>query len=296
MRRFIYICLVLFAVCSLRPGSAAGQSAPPGTDIFLAPLSVADDSILVGQPVNITSRRGYDNQPFFSFDDSFLLFTSADTSGNTDIYRYNIKSNTTIRITSTSESEYSPTIVKGTNSFSSVRVEADGRQRLWQFDLDGSNPRLVLTAVDSVGYHTWVDDNTLGLFVLGEPFTLRIADKQKDTDRTVASKIGRCLNTRPGTRDIGFVQIVDESKSWITCINADTGKLWRVVTTLPQSQDFAWTPGGDLFMADGSVLFVWTRDTGWTEVTALGPAGLTSITRLAVSASGRWLALVAEDS
>lgn len=284
------------AVAAVLPLASGNAQAPPGTDIYLAPLSLDADSIAVGRPVNVTSRAGYDNQPFFSFDGSYLLYTSADTSGATDIYRYDIETGATSRVTDTPESEYSPTILNGTGAFSTVRVESDGTQRLWRFDPDGGNPRLVLTKVDSVGYHTWVDENTLGLFVLGGPHTLRIADVARDSDRIVAADIGRCIATVPGEREITFVQIDGEDESWITRLDPDTGKAARLAPTLPGRQDYAWTPAGDLLMADGSALFVWTEKNGWSAVFAPDPPGPTGITRLAVCANGRWIALVADDS
>jgi hypothetical protein len=295
LRRLIFFCTLL-AVLVVNPAPAPGQTAPPGTDIYLAPLSLGNRSIEVGRPFNITSRSGYDNQPFFAFDGSFILFTSADTTGATDIYRYDTREATTTRVTKTAESEYSPTIMEGGRNFSTIRVEADGAQRLWQFDIDGASPRLVLTDVDSVGYHAWIDDRTLALFVLGEPHTLRIADTVKDTDQIAAFDIGRCIHTVPGTSEVSFVQIVSDDESWITSFDLESGESLRLVTTLPGSQDFVWIPGGGMLMADKSALFVWAGDDDWTEVAAFGHYGVTNITRLAVDSTGEWLALVADDS
>jgi len=295
LRRLIFVCAVL-TVLPLNPAPAPGQSAPPGTDIYLAPLSLGNGSIEIGRPVNITSRPGYDNQPFFAFDGSFVLFTAADTSGATDIFRYDTREATTTRVTQTAESEYSPTLMPGARSFSTVRVEADGAQRLWQFDIDGAYPRLVLTDVDSVGYHAWIDDRTLALFVLGEPHTLRIADTLEDTDQIVAFDIGRCIHTVPGTSEASFVQIVSDDESWITCLDVESGEFLRLVTTLPGSQDYVWLSDSAMLMASGSTVFLWTGGHEWKEVATLGHYGITNITRLAVSASGEWLALVADDS
>jgi hypothetical protein len=287
---------MIFAAAVALPAGSGYTQAPPGTDIYLASLSLDGDSVSMGRPTNITSRPGYDNQPFFAFDGSYLLYTSADTSGATDVYRYDIETGATSQVTDTPESEYSPTIIRGAGAFSTVRVESDGTQRLWRFDLVGRNPRLVLTKVDSVGYHTWVDDNTLGLFVLGEPHTLRIADVAQDSDRIVAADIGRCIATVPGAREISYVQIAGEDESWITRLDPDTGKSVRLAETLPGRQDYAWTPAGDLLMSDGSALFVWTEEKGWAAVAVPDPPGPANITRLAVCASGRWIALVADDS
>jgi hypothetical protein len=287
---------MITVVIACFPASAIAQSDPPGNDIFLAPLFLEGNTVTVGRPVNVTARAGYDNQPFFASDESFFFFTSLDTSGQTDIYRYDLESGETYQVTRTPESEYSPTIMCGKQSFSTVRVETGGKQRLWQFNLDGTNPRLVLTAVDSVGYHTWVDDNTLGLFVLGEPHSLRIADKREDVDRIAAFNIGRCLHAVPGKTAVSFVQIVSDDESWITLFDLESGNSRRLVPTLQGSQDFVWIPGGGVLMADGSTLFLWAGDDEWEEVAALGSQGLNNINRLAVTSSGRWLALVADDS
>src|SRR4051812_38049645 len=76
--------------------SAAGaQSGPPGTDIFLAPLSVSGAKTTVGTPVNITARAGYDNQPSFTPDGRSILFTSIRAGGQSDIYRYDLASKRT---------------------------------------------------------------------------------------------------------------------------------------------------------------------------------------------------------
>lgn len=295
MKKPLNLCLIL-VVLSACPHATSAQSAPPGTDVYLAPLSLAEGRIEVGRPVNITSRPGYDNQPFFAQDETFILFTSADTTGATDIYRYDIKNKHTVQVTNTPESEYSPTVIAGTRSFSTVRVEAGGTQRLWRFDLDGKNPQLVLADVDSVGYHAWITENELGLFVLGSPHTLRIADVRTGTDRVVALDIGRCLQPAPRARGLSFVQIAGENESWITLFDLDTGNTRRLVKTLPGREDFAWIPGDRMIMADDSILYLWALGDEWEEIAALGRYGIKNITRLAVSASGRRLALVADDS
>lgn len=296
MKRSKYILFAVTVAIVQAAVLAFGQSSPPGSDVYLAPLSLKDGSFTVGRWTNITARPGYDNQPFFGPDETYILFASIDTSGQTDVYSYDIARSTVSRVTKTPESEYSPTVIPGTNCFSTVRVEADGKQRLWQFDLDGANPRLVLAAVDSIGYHTWATDNTLGLFVLGEPHTLRIVDVSEDADRIAAFDIGRSLHTIPGTNAISFVQIVKEDEWWITRLDLESGTFNHLTRTLPRSQDFAWTPDGNVIMAQDSLLFRWTGGDDWKPVAGFEPRGLKNISRLAVSPRGRWLALVADDS
>ena len=191
-------------------GPSRAHAQPPGTDIYLAPLATGK-IVEIGEPVNVTKRSGYDNQPHFARDGLYFLYASIDTSGQADVYRYHIGEGRHERVTNTPESEYSPTLLPGTSGFSSVRVEADGTtQRLWRFDTDGGNPRLLMTDVDSVGYHAWVGDETLVLFIVGEPHTLRVVDVPSQGEAIVARDIGVSLLGNSGTQRVSFTQLVGE--------------------------------------------------------------------------------------
>src|SRR5437879_453999 len=150
-------------------------AAPPANDIYVASLRVVDGRVQVGTPVNVTARPGYDNQPFFLPDGGAFLYTSIRADSQADIYRYDLRTATSVRLTATRESEYSPTPPPDRPGFSAVRVEADSTQRLWAFDWDGARSRLVLDSIKPVGYHAWGDGRSVALFVLGAPPTLQRA-------------------------------------------------------------------------------------------------------------------------
>src|SRR5947209_13786774 len=97
----------LLVVLALFPSSAMGAQAtqPPSTDIFLAPVRVGRGTLVVGAPVNVTKRPGYDNQPSFTPDSRAILFTSVRADAQADIYRYGISTKATSRLTNTPESE-----------------------------------------------------------------------------------------------------------------------------------------------------------------------------------------------
>ena len=111
--------------------------APPATDIYVADLRVTDRRVSVGSPVNVTARPGYDNQPFFLRDGRSFFYTSVRDDAQADIYRYDLDRKISVRVTTTRESEYSPTPLPKGDGFSVVRVEADSTQRLWAFNADG---------------------------------------------------------------------------------------------------------------------------------------------------------------
>lgn len=282
--------------------SVAAQTVPPrrdaAPDVFLSSLDVRGGRIFVGPPSNVTARDGYDNQPAFLPDGRELVFTSVREGGQADIFRYDLATHVTSRVTNTPESEYSPTPMPG-GGISVVRVEADSTQRLWRIPLDGGEPRLVLERVRPVGYHAWGDDHTVALFVLGArgaPSTLQIADTRTGRVDTIASNIGRSLHHIPGRREISFVDKADSAVWWIEAVNLDTRAVRRIARALPGAEDYAWLPDGrTILMGRGSALFAIRPgvDAGWRQVADLSKAQVESITRLAVNPRGDRLAFVA---
>ncbi len=297
MRLLVRLQLVLVV-----PAILAAQSAPPATDIYLAPIRLSNGRPVVGEPVNITHRRGYDNQPSFTPDGQAILYTSIREDAQADIYRYDLRTRQTTRVTATPESEYSPTVMPGGNRFSVVRVERDSTQRLWSFALDGTSPEVVFDAIKPVGYHVWIDDHTAALFVLGRPSTLQLADTRAQIGHVVAKDVGRSLQRVPGERGVSFLQREPDS-SWslrVLDLDRSSGDDWVFVVLakmLPRSDYVAWLPNGTALAAQDSKLFVLdTADNRtWRSVADLAPSGLRGISRLAVSADGAMLAIVAAD-
>jgi hypothetical protein len=294
--------LFLAATASSQQPAPTAAANPPDTDIFLAPLTVEDGTITVGKPENMTASPGYDNQPAFTPDGDAVLFTSIRGGGKqTDIYRYDLGSRQTTRVTNTPESEYSPTITPDRRHISVIRVEADQTQRLWQFGLDGKNPELLLADIKPVGYHAWLDAQTIALFVLGQPATLQIADRASGKAEIVARDVGRSLQHIPSSDAVSFVQREAPGKAgdppilWIRAFDLrvrQITELTRAVTGSTEA-DLAWMPDGTLLMAYQDTLYSWKlgrRD--WFNVADLGALGLHHVTRLAVSPHGDRLALV----
>lgn len=275
-------------------GLAAQPDAP---DIFLAPLRVTDGVVAVGAPVNITSRAGYDNQPSFTPDGSAILYTSQ-RDGQTDIYRYDLRTKSTTQVTDTPESEYSATVTPDGRTFTVVRVEADSTQRLWRFALNGrAAPQPLLPTVKPVGYYAWADERTLALFVLGadsQPNTLQVARLGSQRTDTVMSGIGRSLHRVPGGKEVSFLHATATPRS-IEALDPSTQALRRIAEPLDGSEDFAWVTPRLLIMAREARLYQHAATPGgeWRQVADLTDDGLAGITRLAVSPRGDWLAFTA---
>ena len=299
-RLSLIVVLLASIGCTERPEAESSAAADttaataPSTDIYLAMLTVEEDTLRVEEPENITQRPGYDNQPHFTPDGTALLYTSV-RDGQADTYRYDLAEGTTRRVTDTPESEYSPTSHE--DGFSVVRVEKDGTQRLWQFAGDGSAPTLLLPDVAPVGYHAWPGAEQVVLFVLGDPPTLQLVNTRTGAADTLARDVGRSLQGVPGrATTISFVQHTSDSTAQIRTIDARTQSIEPLIETLPGGDFHAWTPDGRVLMAQGSTLFQYdpARNDGWQRVADLAP--LRDITRLAVHPRGDRLALVAADA
>jgi hypothetical protein len=299
-------------------GAAATDTLPPpavvvqgGSDIWVAPLSGdGAPELRLGEAANLTARPDrYDNQPQFLAGGDALLYTAGDAEGRTDIHRLDADGRSEQLTRTPVESEFSPTPLPD-GGFAVIRVEADGTQRLWRFEADGTDPTLLLPDLAPVGYQGWIDAHRVALFVLGDPATLRVAHVGTGEVELVFEGIGSSVQAIPGRRAVSFVE-VDGEGDWIREYDGDSGQTARIVR-LPEGAggDHAWTPGGTLLVTAGARVLAHypgataeataqataestAESTEWTEVGAPGPDGVTW-SRIAVSPHGTLVALVGQ--
>ncbi len=287
---------LMLAVYGVRSAGAQAAQAPPATDIFLAPLSISstDGRPTIGKPVNVTNRPGYDNQPAFTPDSKGMLFTSIHEDGQSDIYRYDVGTKAITRVTSTPESEYSATIMPGGQRFSVIRVERDSAQRLWSFAMDGSDPQLLVPTVKPVGYHAWIDPDNLALFVLGNPNALVHYDLRSGHADTLARNIGRSLAPTIGGGGFSFTAHDSTGAVKLKTMSWPYQTISDLVALPRGSEDIVWLARDLVLSSTGSKLVSWKPGTtDWQDAIDLAPAGLSRISRLALSQDGKWLAIVA---
>src|SRR6266568_7654764 len=245
-----FVFMLVLAACAQTPSSSPAPAPPPVNDIFLIDVANKSGQMTFGKPSKITEWHGYNNQPFFFPDGQSLFYTSIRADKQADIYRYEIKSGKTSRVTESPESEYSPTVTPDGKFISVVRVEADSTQRLWKFPLNGGTPSLILERIKPVGYHLWIDDHTLALFILGKPNTLQIVDTRTGKAETIAENPGRILRRIPHQNKFSFVHKISDQEWIIKAYDLDSRKTTELIKTFTGVEDYAWTPTGDLLMAN----------------------------------------------
>jgi hypothetical protein len=267
---------------------------PPGTEIYLFDFSVKKEKVSLRNPKNITNRAGYDNQPHFHPDKPLIYYSSAMADGRTDIMEYNYQQKQTRNLTTTPEREYSPTVTPDKKYLSCIIQRDNGAQDLGRYPIDGGSPEVIIDNL-VVGYHAWINESGLLLFVLGDTLTLHRYNIATKKDEVLAKQIGRSLHRIPHENAMSFVHKVSEGEWLIKKITAD-GSLSTLTKTLAGREDLAWTPDGKILMSDGKDLFYfWPgKSESWQKISL--PAGFTgTISRLAINNQGNQLALVVNE-
>jgi hypothetical protein len=276
-------------------GSLLAQQ-PPGTEILLFDLKVTKSSIQLLNPKNITNRTGYDNQPHFHPEKPLVYFSSADETGRTDIVVYNYETGETKKFTNTPEREYSPTVTPDEKFISCIIQRDNGSQDLGKYPIDGGEPTIIIDNL-TVGYHAWINDDLLVLFVLGRPNTLRQYSISEKKDQELAGNIGRSLHRIPGTKDISFID--KQGPEWlIKKYNSNNGTIETIASTLPNREDMACTADGKILMSDGSNLYFIKpgKDSSWRQVAIPKETEIRGITRLAINRSSSKIAIVVDEA
>src|SRR5437764_6446336 len=306
MNRLILGCVVTLALSvaeRAQTPSPSPAATPPSSDIFVVEVKTKldrktkTDELKFGEPKKITDLAGYNNQPSFMPDGQSLLYTSI-RNKQADIYRYDLRTDATTQVTNTPESEYSPTLMPDRKNISVVRVEADGTQRLWKFPLDGGAPSLIVENIKPVGYHLWIDDHTLALFVLGgsgKPNYLEIFDMRTQKSEFVTENPVRILRKILNQNKFSFVHKIANGNWEIKAFDLHTHTSASLIATVPGVEDYAWLPNGKLLMAKESKLFAVIPLTGckWAAVADFSYLGIKRISRIAVSGNGSRIAMVA---
>jgi hypothetical protein len=271
----------------------------PDTDIFLMDCSYKNGKFDLGKPENITRRKGYENQPYFSPDGHSLYFVVY--SGNADVFQYDYKEKTFSRKTNTPEDEYSPMLMPDTSRFSVVRVEKDSTQRLWSFPVIGGTPNVMFPQIKGIGYYEWiyndgskrVKSNQIALYILGNPNTLQLYNLSNNKADTLTSNPGRGFHQTGNT--IIYSVLKQGAAAGLIQYDLTTGKKSPLKVSLPDSvEDFAVTPSGVLLAADKGRLLKYDPkiDSDWFLVKDFKGTELSNFYRIAVSPDGKRIALV----
>jgi hypothetical protein len=286
--RFLVICLTFICV------SLNGQV---NTDVYLFDLQINNGDPVLSNPKNISNNEGYDNQPSF-LNDNTVLFAS-NREDQTDILRFNIlEGSTTSWISNTpTGSEYSPLKIPNKNAISAIRLDLDGLQRLYEYDITTGESELILEDL-KIGYHVWYNDHILVATVLVENrMDLVVSNLKDNTNFTFQKNVGRSLWKIPNSDLISYIS--KENKAWeIKSLNPITGATKKIANTFRSSEDICWLNDSTIIAGAGKSLIKFDAESGieWDLIMNFEQEEINNITRIAINKAGNRLAFVAEES
>ena len=266
------------------------------TDVYLFDLSMKQGNPVLTNPKNISNNEGYDNQPSF-LDNNTVLFSST-RADQTDIRRFNIEAGSTSSWISNTPtgSEYSPLKIPGKNAVSAIRLDLDGLQLLYEYDINTGES--VPITDKKVGYHCWYSDHILIATVLVDNrMDLIVSNLQEGITRTVQKNVGRSLSKIPDSDLISFVG--KSSTPWeIKSFDPNTGAIKKITEVPEESQDFCWLNATTILTGVGKSLikFNTENEDGWSTVIQFQQEEINNISRIAINGNRTRLAFVAEES
>jgi hypothetical protein len=271
--------------------------AQTGSEILLFDLSIKKDKLVLSNPKNITNHVGYDNQPSFHADQPLIFYSSFNPDGRSDIKSYDYEKGETRSLTQTTEREYSPTLTPDKQFVSCIIQRDEGAQNLGKYPVGGGQPTVLIDNL-IVGYHAWVDQDRLLIFVLGEPQTLHLYNVKTKEDKVLAEKIGRSLHSIPGQNAMSFVHKISDSEWIIKRLDGATSEITTLIKTLPGREDLCWTPQGRIIMSDGTRIYSIdpAKEKEWSDVVInSGSELLRGATGLSINKKGTKLAIVVSE-
>jgi hypothetical protein len=239
MRRLLLIVpLITLVACS---ATAAPEEEPTTNEtIYVATLNLRAGTISHVRHVT-RGAKGEDYQPAFVNDGRAIVFVS-DRSGSSNVYRYEIATAVTTPVTATKENLYAPTPLADGSGFSAIRVITPGtggaemkEPPVWHYGWDGQ-PIAAVLDVRHVGYHAWVNERQLALFIVDQDekraaHTAVLADRLTGKTTLLTNKPGRTFSHTPDSKRATFVDKSDPQRWVIAAVGAEDTRPEVLVAT-----------------------------------------------------------------
>lgn len=263
----------------------------PETDLWLFKLKLEDKQLILGEGKNITSRKGYDNQPCFTPDNKSILYVSIREDNQADVYRYDIGKGLSFQITKTKESEYSPNYTPNGKSISCVVVEADSTQRLWLYNLDGTVKKCYNEGIDSIGYYSWLSNDTLLYYKLTEPHSLRMYIETGKADKWICNSPSRAFKKLKGNDFIYGIK--DSLQIQYRVYNPVIRRSDEFALHKSKSEDFVWNETLGLIKSEGAQILRYdVASKTWNVLFDFSSSGIKKITRFAFDSKNKSIVIV----
>lgn len=292
--RLTFILMKSFSFFSVLLSCFILNAQQPNTEIFLFDASYDSSELKLLNPKNISNNEGYDNQPSF-FNDNAILFSST-RNGQTDIVEYRDNYGSKTWLCFTEGGEYTPLKIPNSKNVSAVRLDKDGKQRLYAYNLrTADNSELIKDLV--VAYYTWFNEDIIVSAVIeDENLNLYTTNLKEGWNRKYQSNVGRSFHKIPNSNLVSFISKENEDNWQIKSLNPITGETKVIANTMPGVEDICWLINGTIISGKDSKLYKLKPkyDVEWIEIADLSPNSISKITRIASNAISSKILIAAE--
>lgn len=274
-------------------GCTAFAQNTPDTGIFLFNINTENNNFQVENGRSISHPNGYNNQPSF-YDNEHLIY-AAIREGETDIAQYNLQNSETSWISNTEiGSEFSPQRFSKNTEIAAVRLDTTGLQRLYSYDYKSGQSKVLIPEA-KIGYFSFFNSDEVLTAVLSESgLDLVMYHLKNKSSEKIISNAGRSIHKVPGNNTMSYTLPNEEGNYDVYLLDPTSNKSFFVCELPNGTQDFTWVDEYRILTGVGSNLYIFDTFGGeaWVKVADLSKEGITNISRLAVNADEKKLALV----
>jgi len=266
------------------------------TEVLLFDITKNADKIELKNQRNISNNDGYDNQPHF-YNDNLITYVST-RNNQTDITIFNLKTDKISFINNTpNDGEYSPIKIPNSKDISAVRLDDDGKQRLYKYNYKtGKSTELIKNLV--VAYYVWYDKNTIVSSVIENGnLNLYVSDIKTGINKKYATNTGRSFHKIPNSNLVSFIS--KEKDEWfINSLNPTTGEIKKITQTIKDAEDMCWLADGTILIPFKDTIFKFNpkTDNKFHVVKQFDDDNLQNITRITSNKTSSKLVLVSDAS
>lgn len=264
------------------------------TDVYLVNIEEKDQGFSFENFRNISNNKGYDNQPYFK-DDTTLLYARTH-GGQTDISVLNLSENTEKYFnTKTVGGEYSPQPVPDSKDITAVRLDPDGKQRLYRYTEAGTSEEFIPDLV--IAYYTLYNEHTMVSSIIeGDDLNLVVYYLKEGKSYKLLKGSGRSIHSIPDTKATSYTAKNEEGNFDVYQLDMETLESFFVCQLPIGVQDYFWLNDYKIIIGSGAQLFLYDLfgNGDWNLIADFSEEGITNITRLSISPNGTKLAFVAE--
>ena len=276
---------------SLRASGLIAQTPTP-VNLYVADVKYVNGSVTIGTPRKLTGDRGVNSQPSFTPDGKAILFVSRrDTTGQSDVYRIDIRSGAETEITRTPENENTPTVTPDGRLMVIRWVPATLFKEWgpWVYDMNGTPSAGVLPGPDTVGYYVRVDSVTFAMMRPKSRPAVALFDVRRKTMTDYAWPVANLPpQLVPGRHAISFTQTDSLGQNQIRMLDLRTLQSSLVTPALVGRTVHSWTPRGFVLMAKGNSVYGIKPGRGatWKKVAQMTQPDLQALSTYVVSPAG----------